>query len=69
VDPETLEDRPQGSTGVLRHFDLANCGSVSALQTEDIGLEVADGFEITGRLAGTETRGCSLLVEDMLGIQ
>ncbi|HTN42360.1 MAG TPA: long-chain fatty acid--CoA ligase [Nitrospiria bacterium] len=69
VDPETLEDRPQGSTGVLRHFDLANCGSVSALQTEDIGLEVADGFEITGRLAGTETRGCSLLVEDILGIQ
>jgi acyl-CoA synthetase (AMP-forming)/AMP-acid ligase II len=69
VDPETLEDRPPGSMGVLRHFDLANCGSVSALQTEDIGLAVADGFEITGRAADAEARGCSLLVEEILGSQ
>jgi hypothetical protein len=55
--------------GVLRHFDLANCGSVSALQTEDIGLAVADGFEITGRAADAEARGCSLLVEEILGSQ
>ncbi|HET6466153.1 MAG TPA: long-chain fatty acid--CoA ligase [Nitrospiria bacterium] len=69
VDPETLDDRPQGSTGVLRHFDLANCGSVSALQTEDIGRTFADGFEVTGRASGSEARGCSLLVEEILRTQ
>ncbi|MBI3596828.1 MAG: long-chain fatty acid--CoA ligase [Nitrospirae bacterium] len=69
VDPETLEERPPGSTGMLRHYDLANCGSVMALQTEDIGHTVAGGFEITGRAAGTEARGCSLLVEEILRTQ
>jgi acyl-CoA synthetase (AMP-forming)/AMP-acid ligase II len=66
VDPETLEELPPGSTGLLRHYDLANCGSVMALQTEDIGRTVADGFEITGRASGAEARGCSLIVEELL---
>ncbi len=65
VDPETLEELPPGSTGLLRHYDLANCGSVTALQTEDIGHAIADGFEITGRAAGVESRGCSLIVEEL----
>lgn len=69
VDPETLEELPPGSTGLLRHYDLANCGSVMALQTEDIGRTVADGFEITGRAAGAEARGCSLIVEELLRAQ
>ncbi|MBI3609654.1 MAG: long-chain fatty acid--CoA ligase [Nitrospirae bacterium] len=66
VDPETLEELPPGQTGLLRHYDLANCGSVMALQTEDIGHAIADGFEITGRAAGAESRGCSLIVEELL---
>jgi acyl-CoA synthetase (AMP-forming)/AMP-acid ligase II len=66
MDPETLEERPPGSTGMLRHYDLANCGSVMALQTEDIGHTIGDGFEITGRATGSEARGCSLLVEEIL---
>ena len=57
---------PPGSTGMLRHYDLANCGSVMALQTEDIGHTIGDGFEITGRATGSEARGCSLLVEEIL---
>ncbi|MBI3810967.1 MAG: long-chain fatty acid--CoA ligase [Nitrospirae bacterium] len=69
VDPETLEELPPGSTGLLRHYDLANCGSVMALQTEDIGRTVSDGFEITGRAAGAEARGCSLIVEELLRAQ
>ena len=65
VHPETLEELPPGQTGLLRHYDLANCGSVMALQTEDIGHAVSDGFEITGRAAGAESRGCSLIVEEL----
>ena len=66
LDPETLEELPHGSTGILRHFDLANAGSVMALQTEDLGRVMGKGFEITGRAEGAETRGCALMVEDLL---
>ncbi|MBI3995441.1 MAG: AMP-binding protein [Nitrospirae bacterium] len=66
VDPETLEELPPGQTGLLRHYDLANCGSVMALQTEDVGRTIADGFEILGRASGAEARGCSLIVEELL---
>ncbi len=65
VDPDTLEEAPPGTKGLLLHFDLANCGSVLAVQTEDIGVAVAGGFEITGRLLGAEARGCALLLDDM----
>ena len=68
MDPETLEELPPGSTGILRHLDLANAGSVMALQTEDLGRTFADGFEITGRAEGTESRGCALLVENLLSV-
>ena len=66
LNPETLDPLPSGQTGILRHFDLANCGSVMALQTEDIGRAIGDGFEITGRAEGAEVRGCSLILEDLL---
>lgn len=60
VDPETLEEVQHGSVGVLRHYDLANAGSVMAVQTEDLGYKVREGFEVIGRLPGAEARGCSL---------
>ncbi len=63
VDPETLAPLPAGSTGLLRHYDLANLDSVMALQTADLGVADAHGFEIVGRAAGAEARGCSLAVE------
>jgi len=65
VDPETLEEVPPGRPGLLRHFDLANCGSAMAVQTEDLGVAVADGFELRGRVGGAEPRGCALLLEHM----
>jgi len=69
LEPDSLEELPPGTIGILRHYDLANCGSVLALQTEDVGRTKLDGFEITGRLAGSESRGCSLLVEDLFRSQ
>jgi len=63
VSPQTLEPVPRGERGLLRHVDLANVGSVVALQTEDIGIEVGEGFEVLGRASGAEARGCALLLE------
>lgn len=69
VDPETLRETPPGQTGLLRHFDLANVGSVMAIQTEDTGYAVHDGFEITGRILGAEPRGCALALDELLSSQ
>jgi len=66
VDPATLEPVARGDVGLLRHFDLANWESVSALQTLDLGREVGAGFELRGRAAGAEARGCSALVTEIL---
>lgn len=66
VDPETLQEVPAGQTGILRHFDLANCGSVMAIQTDDMGYLTRAGFEITGRVPGAEARGCALALGEFL---
>lgn len=67
VDPQTGKMAKKGSVGVLRHFDLANRGSVMAIQTEDLGREVGEGFELTGRAKSADLRGCSLTYEEFLG--
>jgi hypothetical protein len=69
VDPETLTAVPPGQTGLLRHFDLANCGSVMAIQTDDVGYTTGTGFEIIGRAPGAEARGCALVVDEFLSAQ
>jgi hypothetical protein len=61
-DPETGRAQPMGRPGLLRHFDLANLGSVLAVQTDDVGREVDGGIELLGRTVGAEARGCSLLL-------
>lgn len=63
VDPENLTVLPDGATGLLRIFDLANVGSVLAIQTEDLGRAWQDRLELIGRAHGAELRGCSLLTE------
>jgi hypothetical protein len=65
LDPETLEEVPEGEVGMLVHYDLANCGSVMAVETEDLGCRVAEGFDVVGRAPGAEARGCSLTVEEL----
>ena len=66
LDPVTLRDVPRGEPGLLCHVDLANAGTALAVLTEDIGREMKDGFEVIGRAAGAEARGCSLALADFL---
>jgi hypothetical protein len=61
VSPETGQEVPEGETGLLRIFDLANVHSVMAIQTEDLAVRRDDGFELIGRAARAESRGCSLM--------
>ncbi|HWW00864.1 MAG TPA: hypothetical protein VNZ64_14305 [Candidatus Acidoferrum sp.] len=63
ISPETGEEVPEGGTGLLRVFDLANVYSVMAIQTEDLGLRRGTDFELAGRAALAEVRGCSLMAE------
>jgi len=60
LDPGTLQEVAPGEIGLLCHLDLANAGTAMAVLTEDVGRWVADGLELRGRIAGAETRGCSL---------
>jgi hypothetical protein len=47
--------------------DLANTGSVIAVETADLGRLAGDGFEVIGRAPGAEARGCSIAADVMLG--
>jgi len=66
LDPETLEDLPEGEPGVICHYDLANCSSVMGILTEDLGEATREGFKFLGRVRGSESRGCSVSVDEML---
>jgi acyl-CoA synthetase (AMP-forming)/AMP-acid ligase II len=63
ISPETGREAAEGETGLLRVFDLANVFSVLAVQTEDLAVGRADGFELLGRAALAEPRGCSLMAQ------
>lgn len=66
TDPETLRPLAHGEVGVLRHVDLANLGSVAAIQTADLGVTSPRGFRVLGRASGAEARGCSIAMDDLL---
>jgi acyl-CoA synthetase (AMP-forming)/AMP-acid ligase II len=69
IDPETSLDVVPGKTGMVTLYDLANTGSVAAIQTADIGRSVPgdpSGFEVLGREKGAEERGCSIAADEML---
>ena len=61
ISPETGAEVADGETGLIRVFDLANVYSVAAIQTEDLGIRRGSGFELIGRAALAEPRGCSLM--------
>lgn len=61
VSPETGCEVQDGETGLVRVFDLANLWSVVAVQTEDLAVRRGVGFELLGRTAVAEARGCSLM--------
>ena len=61
-DPGTL--LPMGKTGGINISDLGNLYSCAFIQTQDMGYLNPDGsFVITGRIEGSQTRGCNLLVD------
>ena len=66
VDPDTGKDAAPGDVGSVVVFDLANTGSVCAIQTADVGRAVGDGFEVLGREPGAEARGCSIAADELL---
>lgn len=66
VDPDTGRDVETGTIGMIVVHDLANTGSVAAVQTADLGRALADGFEVLGRAEGAEQRGCSIAADAAL---
>jgi hypothetical protein len=61
ISPETGRQVTEGETGLIRVYDLANVRSVMAIQTEDLAVRRGNGFELLGRAAAAEPRGCSLV--------
>jgi hypothetical protein len=61
VSPETGNPVETGQRGLIRIFDLANLASVMAIQTEDLAVKSPGGFDLLGRAALAEVRGCSLM--------
>jgi hypothetical protein len=66
IDPETGDEVSLGEIGALRMFDLANLGSVMAVQTRDLAIRREHGFELLGRDPAALPRGCSRSVDEML---
>ena len=67
LDPTSLDPLPEGEDGILAFFDLANLGSVSHVLTEDVG-SVTDGrVRLRGRTPGSEPRGCSRAMDELMG--
>jgi acyl-coenzyme A synthetase/AMP-(fatty) acid ligase len=66
IDPETGGEVPIGGTGALRIFDLANLGSVLAIETRDLAIRCEEGFELLGRDPAALPRGCSRAADEML---
>jgi propanol-preferring alcohol dehydrogenase len=66
LDPDSLQPQPPGQPGLLCHYDLANRASVLAVLSEDLGFTVGEGFELIGRAQGTEARGCSIAVDELI---
>jgi hypothetical protein len=66
LDPTTLKRLPDGDDGILAFFDLANLGSICHVLTEDIGSVVGGRVRLRGRVPGSEPRGCSRAMDDLM---
>jgi hypothetical protein len=66
IDANTGREAAINERGLIRVYDLTNLWSVMCVQTEDLGILREDGkFEVLGRAAGAEVRGCSLTAETL----
>lgn len=67
VDAGTGRPVAPGKRGLLVHHDLANRGSCLAVLAEDVGYLAGDtGFVLLGRAQGSEARGCSIALDELL---
>ncbi len=66
VSPDTGGEVQPGEMGVLRIFDLANAGSVLAIQTSDLAIRRERGFELVGRDPAAIPRGCSRTADETM---
>ena len=66
IDPETGREVPDGETGTVRLFDLANLGSVIAIQTQDLATRRGTCFQLIGRDPAAIPRGCSRTADELL---
>lgn len=68
LDPDTMHDVTRdGERGLLAHVDLANCHSVVAIVTDDVGVRLGDGaIRLEGRRPGAASRGCSIAMDEWL---
>lgn len=49
VDTREFKRLPKSEIGLLRHYDLTNRVTAFAVQTDNLGFETEDGFEIIGK--------------------
>ena len=64
---DPFDHSPSGMRGGIDIIDLANLSSCAFIATEDVGRLYEDGsFSIEGRIAGSDIRGCNLLVHNIL---
>ena len=64
---DPFDHAPQGMRGGIDMIDLANLSSCAFIQTQDIGRVLSDGgFMVEGRIAGSDIRGCNLLVHNII---
>lgn len=61
ISPDTGREESEGRAGLIQIFDLANVCSSLGVQTEDLAIRHADGFELIGRATLANARGCSLM--------
>lgn len=66
VDPQTLAPLSLGEVGILRIDDPCNLDGISAIQSADRALSLADGVRVYGRMPGAIPRGCSMAVDSVL---
>jgi hypothetical protein len=71
IDPNTGREAAENERGLIRILDLANLWSMMCVQTEDLGIARVSSaglveFEVLGRAAGAEVRGCSLNAENIV---
>ena len=64
---DPFDHAPHHMRGGIDIIDLANTSSCSFIRTQDRGALLSDGrFRIDGRIAGSDIRGCNLLVHNIL---